>query len=174
MEEKLLDEWQERLGLQDWVIALRYNCEFEDLETENSCGETEWLTSIKTATIRIVKEELCGGRTLDFDFEKILVHELLHIKFALIDQEVNTYESKVAEQVRHQLIDDLARALILAKRGETKRQMAKDCKRIKDMSKTDEESLELRQSFSDTFNKGLESISKQTEEAYRKFITERS
>ena len=32
MEEKLLEEWQERLGLQDWCIILRYNCKKEDME----------------------------------------------------------------------------------------------------------------------------------------------
>lgn len=53
--------------------------------------------------------------------KKTLVHELLHIKFSTIDKDLNTYEGIVAEQVRHQLIDDLARALVMAKRGKTKR-----------------------------------------------------
>lgn len=57
MEEKLLEEWQERLGLQDWAIILRYNCSFEDLELEEACGETSWDDTIKTATIRIISEE---------------------------------------------------------------------------------------------------------------------
>ena len=37
MEEKLLEEWQERLGLYDWLIILRYNCTFNDLELDNAC-----------------------------------------------------------------------------------------------------------------------------------------
>ena len=123
-EEKLLNEWQERLGLQDWAITLRINCKQSDMELENVAGETKWTTSIKNAIIRIVSEKEYGNdRILSYDFEKILIHELLHLKFAIIDQEVNSYDSKVTEQVRHQLIDDLARALVMAKRGETKRKL---------------------------------------------------
>jgi len=132
---KLLEEWKERLGLQDWAIVLRYNCKFSDLETENSIGETNWSNSIKSASIRIVSKEEYGSRMLDFDFEKTLVHELLHIKFGLIDIMNSSYESKVTDEFRHQLIDDLARALIMAKRGETKRKLAKGCKMVEDFSK---------------------------------------
>lgn len=124
MEEKLLNEWQERLGLQDWAIILRYGCKQEDLELEECCGETQWQTSIKCATIKIISEEIYGNdRILDFDFEKTLVHELLHIKFSLLDMLNNSYESKVVDELRHQLIDDLARAMVMSKRGETSRKL---------------------------------------------------
>lgn len=126
MEEKLLNEWQERLGLQDWAIVLRYNCKFSDLDTEDSIGETLWSNTIKNATIRIVsKEEYGNDRTLPFDFEKTLVHELLHIKFGLIDIMNSGYESKVVDELRHQLIDDLARALVMAKRRRNKKKIRK-------------------------------------------------
>lgn len=134
-EEELLEEWQERLGLQDWAIVLRCNCKFEDLATEDSVGETLWSTSIKNATIKIISKEQYGNdRTLPYDFEKTLVHELLHIKFSLIDILNNTYESKVVDELRHQLIDDLARALVMAKRGQTKRQLEEGCKKVRDIS----------------------------------------
>lgn len=134
MEEKLLEEWQERLGLQDWAIILRYNCKKEDLECENAVGETYWETTNKCARICIIsKEEYGNDLMLEYDFEKTLVHELLHIKFALIDKDLNTYEGVVAEQARHQLIDDLARALVMAKRGETKRKISAE--KVKDISK---------------------------------------
>lgn len=126
MEEKLLNEWQERLGLQDWAIVLRYNCKFSDLDTEDSIGETLWSNTIKNATIRIVsKEEYGNDRTLPYDFEKTLVHELLHIKFGLIDIMNSGYESKVVDELRHQLIDDLARALVMAKRRRNKKKIRK-------------------------------------------------
>lgn len=134
IEEKMLEEWQERLGLQDWAIALRYNCVQSELTDQNAVGETEWETTIKSALIRIISKEEHGDRILDFDFEKTLVHELLHLKFGIIDIDEDTYEANVAELARHQLIDDLARALVMAKRGETKRSLAKDCYVAKDMS----------------------------------------
>ena len=127
-EQKLLEEWQERLGLQDWAIILRCNCKRTDMnDPEGSIGETDWETTSKCACIKIIsKEEYGDGLVLDFDFEKTLVHELLHCKFGLIDKDLNTYEGIVTEQARHQLIDDLARALVMAKRGETKRKLSCD------------------------------------------------
>lgn len=135
MEEKLLEEWQERLGLQDWCIILNYNCKKEDMDDpEYAVGETQWSTTSKCARISIISEEEYGkDRLLKYDFEKTLVHELLHCKFGMIDKDLNTYEGIVAEQARHQLIDDLARALVMAKRGEIKRKL--DVKKVKDISK---------------------------------------
>lgn len=129
----LLNEWKERLGLQDWIITLKYNCKFSDLELENCCGETNWEDTIKTATIKIVSYEEYGkDRIQDFDFEQILVHELLHIKFGLLSFTQQDYDGKVVAEVRHQLIDDLARALVMAKRGETKRKLNPECKEVID------------------------------------------
>lgn len=133
MEKMLIEEWQERLGLSDWAIILRYNCEREDLEDENAVGETSWIDSNKSAVIRIVSEKVYGNdRIIDFDFEKTLVHELLHIKFSYLQLENKTYESKVLDETIRQLIDDLARAFVMAKRGETKRKL--NCEKVKDIS----------------------------------------
>lgn len=134
-EELLLNEWQERLGMQDWAIILRYNCKRGDMDNpEFSVGETAWETTCKTARICIISEEEYGTELmLDFDFEKTLVHELLHCKFSMIDKDLNTYEGIVTEQARHQLIDDLARALVMAKRKETKRVLSTE--KVKDLSK---------------------------------------
>lgn len=136
--ESLFNEWKERLGLQDWTIALRYNCKMEDMELEGA-GETDWNNINKCGTIKIIsKEEYGNDRILDYDFERILVHELLHCKFGVIDITDRTYESHVADELRHQLIDDLARALVMAKRGETKRKLAKSCKEVKDINEPKE------------------------------------
>ena len=132
-EKELLEEWQERLGLQDWAIVLRINCKQEDMELEDVNAETIWTTSIKSALIKIISKEVYGERILPFDFEKALVHELLHLKFGLIDQKISSYESNVTYEIRHQLIDDLSRALVMAKRGETKRNL--DCEKVKDINK---------------------------------------
>lgn len=128
----LLREWKERLGLQDWAIVLRINCKQEDMELEDVNAETIWTASIKSATIKVISKEFYGDRITPFDFEKTLVHELLHLKFGLIDQSVNSYESKVTYEAMHQLIDDIARALVMAKRDETKRKLC--CEEIKDYS----------------------------------------
>lgn len=48
-----------------------------------------------------------GDRIVPFNFEKTLVHELLHLKFSFWCQN----EDDVGDRVMHQMIDDLARAL---------------------------------------------------------------
>lgn len=140
MEEKLLEEWQERLGLQDWQIILKYNCSKEQMDDpEYSIGETNWETTNKCARICIIsKEEYGTNKMLDFDFEKTLVHELLHCKFSMIDKDLNTYEGIVAEQARHQLINDLATALVMAKRGQVKRKLATNCKKVENMGEQED------------------------------------
>ena len=129
---KLLEEWQERLGLQDWMILLRYDCAIEDMTNPNWAGENNWDTINKTSVIKIISKEQYGdNRIMDFDFEKILVHELLHIKFARISFTTDNYEGNIASDLRHSILEDLARALVLAKRGETKRYLTKNCKKVR-------------------------------------------
>ena len=124
---ELLNEWQERLGLQDWVIILRFNLFEEDMN--KSAGETIWNNVNKLAEIHIIREEDFNS-LIPYDYERILVHELLHIKFGYLQSEPNNYEEQVFDEAQHQLIDDLARALVMAKRGETKRTLS--CDRIKE------------------------------------------
>lgn len=126
---ELLNEWQERLGLQDWVIILRFNLFEEDMN--KSAGETIWNNVNKLAEIHIIREEDFNS-LIPYDYERILVHELLHIKFGYLQTEPEKYEDIVFDEAQHQLIDDLARALVMAKRGETKRVLS--CDRIKEGS----------------------------------------
>ena len=112
----LLNEWKIRLGLQNWNIILRYNCEPSDLELQEVSGETSYISSTRVASIRILSEKYFGDRMLVYDFEEILVHELLHIKFAYLQNQNGTYESKILQEKIHQLIEDLAQSLVMAKR----------------------------------------------------------
>ena len=110
----LLFEWMELLGLQDWRIKLRTKCKPEEMTLENSAGCTEWDETLKTARIEIIDPAYYGKRIVPFDFEKTLVHELLHLKTSFVSENV----SELQERVMHQMIDDLARALVEAKRKE--------------------------------------------------------
>ncbi len=119
---KLLAEWVDRLGLWDWRIDFAYGCEPDDVPLTDACGCTSWQESTKTAMIRILDESYYGDRVIPFDFEEILVHELLHLKLCMLDYEgddgglMNTHS-----RVLHQVVDDLARALISAKRKGAKK-----------------------------------------------------
>ena len=108
----LLKEWQERLGLQEWRIKLQPNCSPEDMDGEECCGLTHWQEVNRTAMIQIQDKKYYGNRIVPFDFEKTLVHELLHLKMCLITD----VEDETTARVGHMLIDSLARAFVDAKR----------------------------------------------------------
>ena len=108
----LLKEWKYRLGLEDWRVVLRDNCSPNDMVLNGVSGECEKDEVNKCAVIRIIAKKDYGERILPFDKEKVLVHELLHIKFWLVEN----VESEMQNRVVHQLIDDMARALVDAKR----------------------------------------------------------
>jgi len=89
--EKLLLEWKERLGLLDWHIKLYPECEPEDMAMEDVAGCTTWQESIKVAKVEIMDKKYYGKRTVPFDWEKTLVHELLHLKLCLVSDKVDIY-----------------------------------------------------------------------------------
>ena len=109
---KLLSEWQNRLGLQDWRIKLVDNCTPEEMTLSDVAGCTDWSEAIKTARIEIIDPKYYGERIVPFDYEKTLIHELLHLKLSLVSDSVTDLQSRYM----HQIIDDLARAFVDAKR----------------------------------------------------------
>lgn len=110
---KLLQEWQNRLGLSEWRIKLVDNCTPDYMTSQNCSGCTDWRESIKTARIEILDPQFYGERIVPFDWEKTLVHELLHLKTSLVSDHVDDLQSRYM----HQIIDDLARAFVDAKRS---------------------------------------------------------
>lgn len=111
--ERLLHEWQNRLGLQDWTIKLSDLCEPDDMIMQGVCGDVDWTESNKTARIEILDPKFYGERIVPFDFEKTLVHEMMHLKLSLVSDQVDDLQARYM----HQIIDDLARAFVDAKRS---------------------------------------------------------
>lgn len=117
---ELLNEWVERLGLQEWRIKLKTDCKESEMVLPGNAGCNEWTEANKTAVIEIMSKEEYGDRIIEWDFERILVHELLHLKFSLLDDSRFTDGVTLSDRFVHQLIDDMARALVCAKRGISK------------------------------------------------------
>ena len=107
-EQELLEKWKRRLGLHDWKIKLYVNCKPEEMAMSEVAGCTEWSESGKTASIEIIDQQYYGERIVPFNFEKILIHELLHLKMSFWCQN----DDNVEDRVMHQIIDDLARAFV--------------------------------------------------------------
>lgn len=108
----LLSEWQNRLWLQDWRIKLVPDCKPEEMKLNGCDGCTEWTECIKAARIEIIDPQYYGERIVPFDFEKTLVHELLHLKTCLVSDMLDEFQARYM----HQMIDDFARAFVDAKR----------------------------------------------------------
>ena len=114
----LLEKWKVKLCLQEWRIRLKTHLRPEEMTMENVEGCTEWSEAIKTARIEIINPAYYGDRIVPFDFEKTLVHELLHLKMSFWCQN----EDGVSDRAMHQVIDDLARALTDTESRENKKE----------------------------------------------------
>ena len=115
-EVSLLNEWTKRLGLQDWAIVLQTECHPSDMAIPDTVGCTSWQESTKSAMIQIVDPKRIEELSRPFDFEEVLVHELLHLKTSLMSSKLET--ETLSDRVLHQLIDDLARAMVDIKKTE--------------------------------------------------------
>jgi len=121
-EVELLVEWQKRLGLQDWLIELQTNVSPEEMDLQYADGCVAYEETVKAARIQTIdpskrletntEEKIVCLRP--FNFEEVLVHELLHLKFCLLEKGTN-WEKKLQLRMLHQIIDDLSRALVNAK-----------------------------------------------------------
>ena len=105
--QKIMKYWQDKLGLNDWVIVLRDDCPVSDFETDDAEGETSWNSVSKTAVIKLITINEYGERIVPYIKEQTLIHELLHIKFSLLWEN----NSDLQNALLHQYIDDLAKTL---------------------------------------------------------------
>ena len=112
----LLKEWQNKLNLQDWYIILKTNCDPSEMALEDSDGCISFIEMTKAAEIQIADPNKCDSCTLrrPFNFEEILVHELLHLKFTLL-AEGEDWDNSLQLRLLHQIIDDMARLLVSMK-----------------------------------------------------------
>lgn len=101
--------WQEKLFLTDWIIKASI-CE----PCEGNMGENSFDMVNKCCVIRISDKKYYGDRIMKYCAEKVLVHELLHLKYNWIANE-STYEGKCVDVMEHGLFEQMAKSLIMAK-----------------------------------------------------------
>ena len=107
----LQKRWIERLGLQDWTITILDNCSPKELQDPLSQAECFYNYVHKHATVRITSDKDREVDILPLDYEHLLVHELLHIKFAVLDDSGNALQDRIV----HQLVEDFAGLLTEAR-----------------------------------------------------------
>lgn len=106
--DKLLNKWINILGLQDWHIELYSDCSPKELFDKDAQGENYYNFIYKYAKIRIISEKDRKQDILPLEYEHLLVHELLHCKFASLDDSGNALQDKIV----HQLVEDFADILV--------------------------------------------------------------
>lgn len=109
---QLLELWQRRLRLQDWFVDLRVSRNHE-MPSGNQDGATHFCLRTKEAVIHVLHPSDRDPRSVcRYDFEQVLVHELLHLHFAGATPDNDTPEMVALEQA----IDLTAWALVQAYR----------------------------------------------------------
>lgn len=81
---------------------------------QDADGCVSYTETTKAAKIQILNPEERRDGLRQFDFEEILVHELLHMKLCLLEKG-DDWDNKLQLRLLHTLIDDLARAFVDAK-----------------------------------------------------------
>lgn len=108
----LCREWQERLRLEYWDVALKV-ARVQEFKLKEAQGECTWTLETACAIIRIVDPLDYPKTPFKQDMEATLVHELLHLHFAHFD---NTAKGSLDEMMMERSIEHIARALVKLKR----------------------------------------------------------
>lgn len=112
----LFDKWVRILRLFDWDIRFHWKVHPAEMAIADSAGCTSLNWVCKQAVIEIADPEKyeMDMPGFGFDYEQILVHELMHLKLSLIDR--NNQDDDMLGAVVHQLVDELAKSLVAASR----------------------------------------------------------
>jgi hypothetical protein len=115
--DRCLSYWKNLLCLNDWYIKVMV-VPSSQFKLQNCAGENEFNTEGRSAIIRLIGEEEYGSRVVKMCHEGTLVHELLHLCLPDVG-DTETFEGKVTQNLQHQTLEKLARALVCAKYGLT-------------------------------------------------------
>ena len=86
------------------------------MDIQDADGCVNYAETLKAAIIQIIDEKESKATLRPFDFEETLVHELLHLKFCLLEQGED-WDNNLQLRILHQHIDELSRILVELKRS---------------------------------------------------------
>ena len=79
--EELCKQWTKILHLENWDIKL-FICHEKDFTGHDNQGEIDYIMENGDASIKILHPDSYPNSPFEYDMEKTLVHELLHLHFA--------------------------------------------------------------------------------------------
>lgn len=120
--ENCLREWQHILFLDGWLIIAHIEDELIDSEgekVEDAAGLNTFVFESSQSNIQLLSEKTYKANNNLFKhcMEKDLVHELLHCKYAWMQSDGRKYENVYLEAKEHQLLEEMAKSLIMSKYG---------------------------------------------------------
>lgn len=107
--DEIMKEWKNRLYLDNWIIETELVEKNTDYE-----GQNEFIYEHMTSYIQINTIDRQKNTLMTHCEEKILVHELLHLKYNWIEQD-SKYEGVYVDEKEHQLLEQMAKTLIIVK-----------------------------------------------------------
>lgn len=114
-----LREWQRILFLDDWIITANF-VEPHEMKNRNCAGENEFQPVNRCAAICILKSEHWPPSAIAKQCQEVtLIHELLHCKFLLVENDRPSVEDAYYETAQHAMLEQMAKSLIMAKWGIT-------------------------------------------------------
>lgn len=105
---ELFNKWVHTLCLENWDIKFQWRVRERDMNLKECCGCTTYLHCSRQAIVQMLDPVDFSNELFEYDYEKTLVHELLHIKMSNLDDTGDPLRDKLT----HQIIDDLARAFV--------------------------------------------------------------
>jgi hypothetical protein len=120
--EKCLREWQHVLFLDGWLIIAHIEDEIIDSDGEvvkDAAGFNTFVFESSQANIQLLSKQSYedNGNIFKHCMEKDLIHELLHCKYAWMSNPNQHYEMVYLEAKEHQILEEMAKSLIMAKYG---------------------------------------------------------
>ena len=113
---EMIKWWKRKLFLNHWFLA---GTLVDADEMDDKCGHIDFCTQNMTGYIKISKndEKIYADNMIKYCAEEILVHEILHVKYNLLQPDRSLYESVYTDICQHQLLEQMARSLICVKYG---------------------------------------------------------
>lgn len=112
---RLFEKWRKILHLEAWDIKFQWCVRGRDMNLQDCMGCTSFLHESHQAIVQMLDPVDFDNDLFSYDYEKTLVHELLHLRFSDLENSGDPLRDKLT----HQLIDDLARAFICASKDNT-------------------------------------------------------
>lgn len=109
---ELFKKYVRILRLESWDIRFQWKVRADDMNINDSVGCNTYKHTSRQSIIQMLDSVDFNNTLFEYDYEVTLVHELLHIKFADVDDSGD----QLRDKLMHQLINDMAIALVACSR----------------------------------------------------------